>query len=497
MPTSTTLLSAPDASPAVSVATKRIGLILIGLALVLPLWTVRFPPLVDYPNHLARAFVLHHLNDSGQIFSGWYGSDWGPNPYLVVDLILQALQYPFGIYVAGRLLLTLCVLAVPAATWLFLRQASAGNEYLALWSLVVAYDTNFLMGFLSFQLSMALCFVVVALWLAYLKVPRLSLWLLLFLLASVLYFTHIGGFAVAAVVLVLYTWIERRSLLQVAQAALFFVPGLAFFLHMKMHSWAKRGLDYSSWHFSAKLVSLTTPFRSYSRLIDLISLSLFAAALVFALVKNREVRFSRVWLVIAAAMLAVHWIVPERYGDLASVDTRFPPFAFLFALAIPYLGRRSNVMLYAALAVFLLKTTYTTVCFHSEQRKLETLATAFSALPEHARVLTCVKPPPPEDLWVKHGEFHFWAYGVISRGWVSPSLFHQKGVQPLVLRKDLYLGDDPDASCTIDRSWNWSRLAQEHDFVWAYDLPSLAPTLGGIGSAVYASDKLVIYKFRK
>jgi hypothetical protein len=481
----------------VSPATRRIGLALAGIVLVLPLWIVRFPPLVDYPNHLARAFVLHHLNDSGQIFSSWYASDWGPNPYLVVDSILQALQYPFGIYVAGRLLLTFCVLALPLATWLFLRQASPGNEYLALWSLVVAYDTNFLMGFLSFQLSMALCFAVVAVWLAYGKAPRLSLWLLLLLLATTLYFTHIGGFAVAALVVVLYTWFQRRPLRQVGQALLLFVPGSAFFLHMKMHSWANRSLDYNSWHFSAKLVSLTTPFRGYSRVIDLIALSLFAAALFLALVRNREARFSRVWTAIAAAVLAVHWIVPERYGDLASIDTRFPPFAFLFALAIPHLGGRRKVMIYAALAVFVLKTTYTTARFHSEQRKLETLATAFASVPEHARILACVKPPPPEDLWVKHGEYHFWAYGVISRGWVSPSLFHQKGVQPLVLRKDVYLGDNPDASCTIDRSWDWSRLRQDHDFVWAYDLPSLGPALNGIGSTAYAADKLVIYKLRK
>ncbi|HKF25509.1 MAG TPA: hypothetical protein VKB24_06020 [Candidatus Acidoferrum sp.] len=491
----TAFASAADAP--LSPAVRRVVLVGMALALVLPLWIVRFPPLIDYPNHLARAFVLHHLNDPGQIFSSWYAADWEPNPYLVVDLILQALQYPLGIYAAGRVLLSLCVLAVPAATWLFLRQASPGNEYLALWSLVVAYDTNFLMGFLSFQLSMALCFLVTALWLAYAKAPGLSRWLVLLPLTTMLYFTHIGGFAVAAVAIVLSAWFGRRSLLQAGLAALLFVPGALLFLQMKRHSWANRGLDYSSWHFSAKLVSLTTPFRGYSRAVDLISISLFAGALLLVLIGNGEVRFSRVWLAIAAAILAVHWIVPERYGDLASIDTRFPPFAFLFALAVPCLGRRKKVMIYAALAVFLLKTGYTTLRFQAEQPKLETLATAFAAVPEHARVLACVKAPPPEDLWVKHGEYHFWAYGVISRGWVSPSLFHQKGVQPLLLRKDAYLGDDPDGSCSADGSWDWSRLRQDHDFVWAYDLPSLASALDGNGSAAYTAAKLVVYRLHK
>jgi hypothetical protein len=491
------LTSATDASLLVSVKTKRIGLILLGIALVLPLWIVKYPPLIDYPNHLARAYVLHHLHDANQIFADWYASDWGPNPYLVVDFLLQVLQYPFGIDVAGRLLLTLCVLAVPLSTWIFLRQASPGNEYLALWALVVAYDTNFLMGFLSFQFSMSLCLAVIAAWLIYLRTPKLLAWLGLLLLVTLLYFTHIGGFGVAGIVLVLYTWFARRRIVEVCQAAALFLPGFAFFLYMKMHSWSKRGFDYSSWHFSAKVVSLTTPFRGYSRAIDLACLLLFAACVAFALCKNPEVRIARPWLLIATAILLIHWIVPERYGDLASIDTRFPPFAFLLALAIPYFGKRKAVVMYAALAVFLLKTGYTTARFQSEQKKLQTLADGFSSVPEHSRVLACVKPPPPEDLWVKHGEYHFWAYGVVSRGWVTPSLFHQQGVQPLVLHKNVYLGDDPDGSCAIDQSWDWRRLRREYDYVWAYDIPNLAPGLDSVGSVAYTGEKLVIYKTSK
>lgn len=486
-----------DASFSVSVTAKRIGLFILGLALVFPLFAVKYPPLVDYPDHLARGYVLHHLHDSQQVFSGWYAADWGPNPYLVVDFLLQILQYPFGIYMAGRLLLALCVLSLPLATWIFLRQASPGNEYLALWALVVAYNTNFLMGFLSFQLSMALCLIVVAAWLAYLRTPRLSVWLLLSLLVTILYFTHIGGFGVAGVVLIVYTWFMRRRLLEVCHAALLFVPGALFFLYVKTLSWPSRGLDYSSWHLSAKVATLATPFRGYSRWIDLVALLLFAAAVCFALYKNRTATFSRVWFVVAAAILLVHAVLPERYGDLASIDTRFPPFAFLLALAIPSFGKRKAIMIYAALAVFLIKTAYVNVRFQTEQRKLDTLAAGISVVPPHARVLACSKAPLPGDHWVGHSEYHFWAYGVISRGWISPSLFHQKGLQPLVLSKDIYLGADPDGSCAIDLSSDWQRLRRDYDFVWTYDVPALAPGLRTVSDPAFVADKLVIYKIRR
>jgi hypothetical protein len=468
--------------------------LLLGVMLIVPLWSVNYPPLVDYPDHLARAFVLHHLHDANRIFSDWYSADWGPNPYLVVDSLLQVLQYPFDIYVAGRMVLTLCVLAIPLATWFFLRKASPGNEWLALWSLVVAYDTNFLMGFLSFQLSVALCLVVVAVWLTYLHNNKLSTWFALLLLTTLLYFTHIGGFAIAGVVLVLFTWIKQRFV-DVFRAAALFVPGVACFLYVKLHSWAGRGFDYSSWHFSAKLVSLTTPFRGYSRVLDAVSLLVLACCLLLAFRKDPQAKVSRTWLIVSGAILLVHWIVPDRYGDLASIDTRFPPFAFLLALAIPSFGqRRKAILIYGATAVFLLRMAYITVHFHSEQAKLDTLAAGFATVPVEARVLACVEPPTTHGLWVWHSEIHFWAYGVITRSWVSPSLFHQRGVQPLTLRKAVYLGDRVDGGCAIGRELDWQRFRDQYDSVWAYDLPSLAPSLG---TPTYTADKLVIYQVRR
>ena len=42
---------------------------LLAGVLLLPIWLVEFPPLLDYPNHLAQTFVLAHLNDPNFHFS--------------------------------------------------------------------------------------------------------------------------------------------------------------------------------------------------------------------------------------------------------------------------------------------------------------------------------------------------------------------------------------------------------------------------------------------
>src|SRR4051794_12527880 len=50
------------------------ALVLLGLSLlaILPLWTVARLPLLDYPNHLARAFVLAHLHDPQYQFAHFF-----------------------------------------------------------------------------------------------------------------------------------------------------------------------------------------------------------------------------------------------------------------------------------------------------------------------------------------------------------------------------------------------------------------------------------------
>ena len=112
-----------------------VGAICAGL-LLLPIWSVAFPPLLDYPNHLARAFVLAHLNDAHFSFAQFYRADWGAYPYLGMDASLAVLGPMFPIETAGRVYLSLCLLALPAAAWFFLRQAQPETETAFLWALL-------------------------------------------------------------------------------------------------------------------------------------------------------------------------------------------------------------------------------------------------------------------------------------------------------------------------------------------------------------------------
>src|ERR1700681_5010278 len=165
-------------------------ILILAAALLTPIWVVTFPPLLDYPNHLARSFVLMHLNDPAFTFSKFYRADWGAYPYLGMDASLAVLGRLFPIETAGRVYLSLCALALPGAAWFFLRQAQPKAEASSLWALLIAYNVFFLEGFLNFDLSIAVGFLALGFWLRWLAKQSIVRWGAALAVFTVLYFTH-------------------------------------------------------------------------------------------------------------------------------------------------------------------------------------------------------------------------------------------------------------------------------------------------------------------
>jgi hypothetical protein len=83
-------------------------LVVLGL-LAVPIASVVVPPLVDYPNHLARMHILAAYAVSPAL-QATYVVAWKLSPYLAMDLIIPYLACFMSIYTAGRVFLYLCLL---------------------------------------------------------------------------------------------------------------------------------------------------------------------------------------------------------------------------------------------------------------------------------------------------------------------------------------------------------------------------------------------------
>jgi hypothetical protein len=484
-----------ETTPASSVSVPalfRLTCVLILAAMLLaPIWIVAFPPLLDYPNHLARAFVLSHLHDSHFSFPLFYRADWGAYPYLGMDASLAVLARLFPIETAGRVYLSLCVLALPVAAWFFLREAQPDAEAASLWSLLIAYNVFFLEGFLNFDLSLAVGFLALGLWLRWLARPGTGRWIAAVLAFTALYFTHLLGFGIAGLIMVAYLVLSRRPVREWLWSGALAVLGLVFYLHSSRVGLNARKIVFHGW--DDKLDSLGMILHGYWPLLDWISLGALAAWFFAAWWGNPEFRWDRKWMAIATFLFLLFWVIPWMWGEGSDLDIRVLPFLFIAILATAHVGRRAKMLVAIPLLLFAARTVSVTQHFKTAQPALAGLARSFDAVPRGALVLPIVEGD--EDP-IERPFTHFWAYGVIRRGWFSPYLMDAPGETPMRIIHDSYT---PDGfwNLVYDEAPDWQQVQNDYDYVWAYDVPRFSAPLTGIGDRIYFSGALEVYRIRK
>jgi hypothetical protein len=467
------------------------GLLLLAVMLVAPIWSVEFPPLLDYPNHLARAFVLAHLHDPGFSFSKFYQSDWGAYPYLGMDASLAVLTRIFPIETAGRVFLSLCVLALPAAAWFFLRQAQPEAEAAWLWSLLIAYNVFFLEGFLNFELSLAVGLLSVGLWLRWLVQPGTGRWIAALVAFTALYFTHLLGFGIAGLIVIACLALSRKPLRDWLWSGALAVPGLVFYLHSSRVGLTAGKIVFHGW--DDKLDSLGMILHGYWPWLDWISLAALAVWFVAAWWHNPEFHWDRQWLAIAAFLFALFWVIPWMWGEGSDLDIRVLPFLFVATLASARVGRRARVLAALPLLLFAVRMLSIEQHFRQAQPSLAGLARSFDAVPQGALVLPIVEGDQDP---IERPFTHFSAYGVIRRGWFSPYLMDAPGETPMRIIHSSYT---PDGfwNLVYDEPPDWQQVRDDYEYVWAYDVPRFSVPLAQIGDKIYSSGALEVYRVRK
>ncbi len=471
----------------------------IAVALLLPIWLVRYPPLLDYPDHLARSFILYHLHDPAFRFAGFYRADWGPYPYILMDVTLIALQRVATAEVAGKILLSLSVLALPAGIWYFIRQANPKQDALALWGLLLSYNAFFLEGFLSFQLGLALAIVTIALRLRYLKRPSTATWLAVLALATATYFTHLIAFALAGFVVVVYTAADRRGIRKIISAGLPFLPGALLYIESGLGHHNGTDLYFRSWpeKFPDGVAAL---LHGYSQRFESYALWVILACIVLAWFSNSEFRLHRPWAVVLVGLVLLYCALPDGFGEAWDVDVRVIPVLFVAGLALANAGRRQRLIAAVALLLFAFRTADVTVNFIAKQPELASMDRAVQLLPRNARLLPLIAENDDDDP-IDRLYPHFWAYAIIERGAVAPYLFDLPGQTPMRITDDVYTPDQP-----LTQPPDWDGIREDYDYIWKINSPGpnaqpnpqqdapINAQLAAIAKLVYADGNLRLYR---
>jgi hypothetical protein len=130
-------------------ARLRAALWVICVALTLsPLMWVRIPPLVDYPNHLARIWILVHGAEIPELALN-YVIHWRILPDLAMDLVASVLSWVMPVEQAGRAFIALTMLALVAGTVALHRVLHGRLEAWPICSVLFVYNAALYWGFLN------------------------------------------------------------------------------------------------------------------------------------------------------------------------------------------------------------------------------------------------------------------------------------------------------------------------------------------------------------
>ncbi len=175
---------------------------LTGLCAVLlfPLLLTDVPPLLDYPNHLARLYALAFL-PADPVLARFYQARWGIIPNLALDLTVPPLIKIFPVHVVGRAVAGL-VLVLPVLGAAAYHRALTGRlSYWPFASVLVAYNAAMLRGFLNFIASIGIALLLGAAWVAW-RDRRPSLAIAIAAAGAVaLFFCHLTGLLFFAILI--------------------------------------------------------------------------------------------------------------------------------------------------------------------------------------------------------------------------------------------------------------------------------------------------------
>jgi hypothetical protein len=412
-----------------------------GFALLLtlsavPVFSTVLPPLLDYPNHLAR---MHLLAEGGDAF---YSVQWAVLPNLAEDLLVPPLARVIPLDVAAKLfLITIFALMAGGVIWLN-RIATGGWRLWPLFGFFFLYNRILFWGFLNYLFGIGVALCGIALWLT-LESRR---WWLRVLLSSLValacFFSHIAAFGFYALAIIGVEFLPavvelrgrqwqpfgRRITLGIPQ----FIAPVGLWLGLQ-HDVPAGTVSYAAiWRKADLLFSV---FDNYNRVFDVFCFALFLA-LIGWLVWTRRLGLAPRLAAAAGLVFAAYLVLPSQIHGGSGADHRLPTAFFLLLVAAsspnfpsPRFAKAVGVI--ATLVLVVRLGMIERVWRDADRVYLADLA-AIDALPQGSKIAIA----HPADLFhvVPIPEVHLALLAIPRREAFVPTLFAIAGQQPVALK---------------------------------------------------------------
>lgn len=440
-----------------------LGIGILTFIVLLPTLLVPIPPLVDYPNHLVRIWLLGGgLNQAPM--NQFYAEDWHG---IIINVGLDLAAKLFGAFIPpmilGRILIALAVLLPPIGA-VMLNRAAFGRYAPWQWLFFFFWGCEtMLAGFLSFQIGLGLALLAAASDMAFAAPPARKMLVRALVTAGLIaihpaapffYCVLLAGIGFGAAPLRTRA-LAPRLIGAVQGFAVVLIAMIAYISfahavpttqgHMVMAGGPREVLKHNS-PIDA-LAGVISPFIGYDYRIDILFALPLAAFVVHAAWRGKF-RVHAGLLTVATLLIAASFFMPSNYHGTGWIDRRLPIMAVLTALAAvmlkPAAGRRARFLMPAMFGLWVgLRTLWLGLNWQAGTAMIHSMQTALAELPAGAKVLAMqhLHPSlgldaPGRHLGVAIETYrHHAMLAMLWRHAFVPNLFAQAGMHPITIRQ--------------------------------------------------------------
>jgi hypothetical protein len=356
---------------------------------LIPVLSADMPAMNDYPNHLARMYLL-----TTPTVNPFYQISWKLNPYIAMDLIIPQVAHFMNVGTATKLfyIVSQCLIfsGAIAAEYAMKRQ----HQLAGYTAVAMLYCAPFTLGLLNFEFGLGLALWGFACWL----LVQDRTWIVRLACHSIfvviLFLSHFFALGIYGVTVGLYELWHIHSqgwrITRLAQMALMLATPAVIMLALMWSSGASIGGSVFEWSLTWKLASLPLFMSAYSLPLSGLCLAVLIIAWLVLRYKNTVV-FLAPGKWIATGYLFLYLVMPWQLFDSAYMELRVIVAAILFLPAcISFIPKKNWQYYFAAFGmtfVALALTSKVMFVWQAYQPEYAKMKLSFGYIHPNSRIL--------------------------------------------------------------------------------------------------------------
>jgi hypothetical protein len=464
------------------------SLFMVLAVILVPLWLVTYPGMVDYPNHLARCYIVAHYHDN-PLWQQLYILDRQPLPNLAIDLIVTPMLRFLPLIVCGKIFLSLAAVLYVVGCGEAGRAIIGRPNWLALICAFTFYNSSLLYGFVNYVFGIGVFLCVLAFWLRIRNAMTPFRFVVCCFLSFAAYLAHLSSLVflgVACVTIALLDFArDRKGRDLIIKTVWLGCPLLFLGGFVKKHSGQVGTIDWGS--PSEKLITLLAPVSSYSWAMYA-GMIVVLAVCGWVVLRGSSIRNTAL---VSAVLFALVLVTPKALltNTASGADERYviPAYLLLMLSIEPRWGRWQKLALGVALSAMLVHTESITANWLAISHRSEQVLEMGNTLPQGARVYA-LSSGSGSGLQSKldRGLIHVIQFWTVSHGAEISNLFAIPGSQPLVFRSQPCEGPE------------WTECLSTYDYIWTDSLSaSMRPFVLQIATPIATSESATLWRVNK